>query len=865
MIKKYCITSLLVFFVIAIKLNVSYAADGAGVYGGGPFYKNRNYVIDELKQSGFKWVCVWTIHMESNGDLGFNGEFNLVQNGTYIGNSTYPNFPADMTALKTAPTTIEWIEFGLSGWGSGTFDHIKTYVNSEGTGPNSTLYKNFKALYDAIPAIDAISFDDESTYDEPSTTAFAIMLADIGFKVSVCPYTSVSHWQNVVANTNSARPGAIEDVHIQCYAGGSGNNPCTWEGYFASEINVMPGVEDGGSIGSQMASWNNQCGIIGGWLWLYDDFDGNSSLVQQYASAITNNITQVSSNPPGQASNPNPASGATDVNTQTSLTWTAGSNTTSHKVYFGTSNPPELQSTVSTASYNPGSLNTNTTYYWQVDEVNSVGTTTGSVWSFTTTSNSVVDHTDPVGTGAITCRAQINTNEGAAKAFDNLYTSGSQNSDWSKWLDNGGTPSSSNPSWIQIQLPNAVVVNSLSIVSANDDFGRDPEDFKLRASNDGLNWTNIGSWTGETWSNRFQKRDFSVSNSASYAYYRLEITKNDENVSMTQFCEIMLYGPTGSSSIPVASFTADNTNISTGNSVSFTDQSINSPTFWSWTFEGGSPATSTDQNPTVAYSSVGNYDVTLTVTNADGSDSETKTGYITVTDNVISYCESQGDNTSYEWISEVQIGSFTKTSSASGYANYTSETVTLGTGSTSVQLTPGFKNGSYSEYWLIWIDLNVDGDFDDADELVFSPSSSSSTVSGNLSIPANAAGVTTRMRIAMKYGGAPSSCGSFTYGEVEDYTVSIAQAPAIFMNVDEMKKETNVNCYPNPFSNKVTLLSETEIVRVFICGVDGKIIKVLNFNEKNVELNTLNYDKGIYLITIENNKGSFSTHRLIKQ
>ena len=81
---------------------------------------------------------------------------------------------------------------------------------------------------------------------------------------------------------------------------------------------------------------------------------------------------------------------------------------------------------------------------------------------------------------------------------------------------------------------------------------------------------------------------------------------------------------------PVANFSASETSISTGSSVTFTDLSTNMPNSWSWTFEGGNPATSTLQNPTVTYSEPGEYTVTLVASNAFGSDTETKTEYINV-------------------------------------------------------------------------------------------------------------------------------------------------------------------------------------------------------------------------------------------
>ncbi|MBK7184242.1 MAG: PKD domain-containing protein, partial [Bacteroidetes bacterium] len=82
---------------------------------------------------------------------------------------------------------------------------------------------------------------------------------------------------------------------------------------------------------------------------------------------------------------------------------------------------------------------------------------------------------------------------------------------------------------------------------------------------------------------------------------------------------------------PVANFSANQTILCQAGCVNFTDLSSGSPTSWSWTFAGASPATSTSQNPTnVCYSANGSYTVTLIVSNASGSDTLTQVGYITV-------------------------------------------------------------------------------------------------------------------------------------------------------------------------------------------------------------------------------------------
>ena len=81
---------------------------------------------------------------------------------------------------------------------------------------------------------------------------------------------------------------------------------------------------------------------------------------------------------------------------------------------------------------------------------------------------------------------------------------------------------------------------------------------------------------------------------------------------------------------PIADFLSSSQSICVGNTITFTDISTNIPTSWSWSFQGGTPATSTSQSPTITYSTPGTYDVTLTVTNPQGSDIETRTQYIVV-------------------------------------------------------------------------------------------------------------------------------------------------------------------------------------------------------------------------------------------
>jgi hypothetical protein len=90
---------------------------------------------------------------------------------------------------------------------------------------------------------------------------------------------------------------------------------------------------------------------------------------------------------PGQATNPSPANSATNVSTSADLSWTAGSNANSHDVYFGTTSPGTFQGNQAGTTFDTGTMSAGTTYYWRIDEVGTGGTTTGTVWSFTTVTN----------------------------------------------------------------------------------------------------------------------------------------------------------------------------------------------------------------------------------------------------------------------------------------------------------------------------------------------------------------------------------------------------------------------------------------------------------------------------------------------
>ena len=232
------------------------------------------------------------------------------------------------------------------------------------------------------------------------------------------------------------------------------------------------------------------------------------------------------------------------------------------------------------------------------------------------------------------------------------------------------------------------------------------------------------------------------------------------------------------------------------------------------------------------------------------------------------YCASNGNNTSDEYIQRVQLGSIDNTTGAStgGYGDYTSLSTNLSSSNT-ITITPAWTGTVYAEGYAVWIDYNRDGDFGDSGELVYSrAATTASPVSGSFTVPSGASAGPTRMRVSMKYNAIPTSCESFTYGEVEDYIVVIGSAP---FNVTNTQTEIVSNhseifkVYPNPVRGNtlnVELLgvSATDYT---IFNMLGQVISEGDFTNM-VDVSSL--QSGAYIIQINTANAKY-VKRFIKE
>ena len=144
---------------------------------------------------------------------------------------------------------------------------------------------------------------------------------------------------------------------------------------------------------------------------------------------------------------------------------------------------------------------------------------------------------------------------------------------------------------------------------------------------------NANNDEGYTYQWKKDGRNIYGANKPSYTVHEQGIyTVEISNCASTKISEGVQVTVYSIETCPVADFTTNETTISAGTVINFTDKTVGHPTSWSWIFHGGEPEVSNEQNPAITYKTSGNYDVTLTVTvdNDNRSDNITKTSYIKV-------------------------------------------------------------------------------------------------------------------------------------------------------------------------------------------------------------------------------------------
>ena len=170
---------------------------------------------------------------------------------------------------------------------------------------------------------------------------------------------------------------------------------------------------------------------------------------------------------------------------------------------------------------------------------------------------------------------------------------------------------------VEFSAAKPYAIKGYALISGNDAPERDPASWMLEGSTDGTTWTEIDNRSGQSFGARGEKRTFELlPNETEYQHYRFSFQNNPETAAgLFQLAEIEL---TVVADAPLVAFSSNVSRAEIGEKVQFWDQSLANPTGWKWAFEDGEPATSTDRNPAVTFTSLGPKSVTLVASNGKG-------------------------------------------------------------------------------------------------------------------------------------------------------------------------------------------------------------------------------------------------------
>ena len=234
-----------------------------------------------------------------------------------------------------------------------------------------------------------------------------------------------------------------------------------------------------------------------------------------------------------------------------------------------------------------------------------------------------------------------------------------------------------------------------------------------------------------------------------------------------------------------------------------------------------------------------------------------------------SVCTAGGHSSNKAWIKKVGFADlWSESGNNGGYKSFTSVCANVKPGqSCNLKLMPGFYSSIYRCYWKVYIDYNNDGDFYDHGEYV-AQGSGTNTLSGTIKIPTGTRNGKKRMRCVMKLGSYPSGpCSNYSYGETEDYCVSITggwatdDTPVAVSRsrneetpvdlTSDSKMVSDINVYPNPTRGIVQLVNngDKNISLIEVIDQAGrKVMMMDNLDNNELQIDLSNNVSGLYFI-----------------
>jgi GEVED domain/Secretion system C-terminal sorting domain len=231
----------------------------------------------------------------------------------------------------------------------------------------------------------------------------------------------------------------------------------------------------------------------------------------------------------------------------------------------------------------------------------------------------------------------------------------------------------------------------------------------------------------------------------------------------------------------------------------------------------------------------------------------------------ITYCSATTTNVnaaSFEYISNVSMGTITNPTGASSYTSYLLSTTVVRNVASSITVSIG--TGFTSDRVVIFCDWNNNGVFTDAGETVFTSALGVGPFTTSITPPATAVVGTVKMRIRLTdTGNSPNitSCGVSAYGEVEDYNLNVAAAktgdesPSNQAVAGTGISSVELSVFPNPNSGSFTIKA-TQSGTYYLMNEMGQLMQVVKLeggNSYNASISNL--APGVYFLSGQTKAG----------
>ncbi|MGG7036123.1 MAG: M43 family zinc metalloprotease [Flavobacterium sp.] len=291
---------------------------------------------------------------------------------------------------------------------------------------------------------------------------------------------------------------------------------------------------------------------------------------------------------------------------------------------------------------------------------------------------------------------------------------------------------------------------------------------------------------------------------------------------------------------------------------------------FNWNVTNGTATlTSTEQNPNFHFTSPGFYSISHDVNNGLGSDSKTANQVIhVIAPEPELPAETLSSTSSGNYtVNYVKFGDIEKRTSATtntAYSDFINTDKTLLIAGNTYTLSLNINSGSaYREYFAVYIDWNGDGIFSETEKL--GPLSigpgNSNPFSGDVPIPTD--GVKNRLIRMRVVGNADTGITNdmvngtapFFIGDTKDFGLYIIDPQTL--GTDQYALN-NVNYYPNPVKDVLSITNTDNIEKVEIYNITGQLLLSQNFQDTNIKVDLSQLVKGVYIATVYVNGGKSS-------